>query len=42
VLAVYSLPALGWLLEPLAPRRVEPVRVREEHGRADSRTAEAA
>jgi peptidoglycan/LPS O-acetylase OafA/YrhL len=35
-LVVYSLPLMGWLLEPLRPRRRDPSRVSE------TRTAEAA
>jgi hypothetical protein len=41
-LVVYSLPLLGWVLEPLRPRRREPSVVRETRRRADTRTAEAA
>lgn len=41
-LVVYSLPVVGWLLEPLRPRRREPVRTREARRHADTRTAEAA
>jgi len=41
-LAVYTLPLLGWVLEPLRPRRREPSVVRETRRRADTRTAEAA
>ncbi|HEY8705088.1 MAG TPA: hypothetical protein VIL98_10055 [Gaiellaceae bacterium] len=42
VLVVYSVPLLGWLLEPLRPRRREPRRVRQTPRHADARTAEAA
>jgi hypothetical protein len=41
-LLVYSLPLLGWLVEPLRPRRVEPLRVSDAGRQADTRTAEAA
>jgi hypothetical protein len=42
VLLVYSLPVVGWLIEPLRPRRREPIRARETQREADVRTAEAA
>jgi|SRR5665213_2250117 len=38
----YSLPVVGWLVEPLRPRRREPRRVSETRRHADTRTAEAA
>jgi hypothetical protein len=43
-LVVYSLPVVGWVLEPLRPRRREPSvgRTREARQHADTRTAEAA
>ena len=41
-LVVYSLPVVGWVLEPLRPRRRAPSVVRETRARADTRTAEAA
>jgi hypothetical protein len=42
-LVVYSLPVVGWLVEPLRPRRREPSRVHKTRRRhADTRTAEAA
>jgi hypothetical protein len=41
-LVVYSLPVVGWVLEPLRPRRREPVHAREARRHADTRTAEAA
>lgn len=42
VLVVYSAPLLGWLAEPLRPRRREPRRVRDASRHADTRAAEAA
>ena len=42
VLVVYSLPLVGWLVEPLRPRRREPSVSREMHRDAETRTAEAA
>jgi hypothetical protein len=41
-LVVYSLPVVGWVLEPLRPRRREPSRIREARRHAETRTAEAA
>jgi hypothetical protein len=41
-LVVYSMPLLGWLVEPLHPRRRAPSRVSDPGRRADTRTAEAA
>ena len=41
-LVVYSLPLMGWLFEPLRPRRREPIHIRETRRHADRRTAEAA
>ena len=41
-LVLYSLPVVGWVLEPLRPRRRTPSVVRETRARADTRTAEAA
>jgi hypothetical protein len=41
-LVVYALPVVGWVLEPLRPRRRAPSVVREARARADTRTAEAA
>ncbi|MGZ8716409.1 MAG: hypothetical protein ACXWYO_04785 [Gaiellaceae bacterium] len=41
-LVVYSLPLVGWLVEPLRPRRREPSRVRETRRHADAHAAEAA
>ena len=43
VLVVYSVPLLGWLVEPLRPRRREPRRVRETRRHAaETPAAEAA
>jgi hypothetical protein len=42
VLVVYSVPLLGWLVEPLRLRRREPRHVRQTPQHADARTAEAA
>jgi hypothetical protein len=41
-LVVYSLPAIGWLVEPLRPRQVEPSRIREARRQGETRTAKAA
>lgn len=42
VLVVYSLPLVGWLVEPLRLGRREPSVSRELHRDAEARTAEAA
>ena len=43
VLVVYSLPVLGWVLEPLRPRQARPARARgTRRPAADTRTAKAA
>ena len=42
VLAVYSLPLVGWVLEPLRPKRREPRVLRETGRRTDAGAAEAA
>jgi peptidoglycan/LPS O-acetylase OafA/YrhL len=42
-LVMYALlPLVGWLIEPLRPRRREPSRVRETRRPAETRTAKAA
>jgi hypothetical protein len=41
-LVLYSLPLMGWILEPLRPRRREPRPIRETRRHADRHTAEAA
>jgi hypothetical protein len=42
VLVVYSVPLLGWLVEPLRSRRREPRSVREASRHGETRTAKAA
>jgi len=41
-LVVYSLPLVGWLLEPLRPRRRAPSRAHATRRQTEARTAEAA
>ena len=41
-LVVYSLPLVGWLVQPLRPARRQPSVVREPRRHADTRTARAA